>query len=138
MREYKFRVWVKGKNQWSEDEDHMIILEQDESSCDTFDRLDHNGYKYLIMQYIGLKDSEGIGVCEGDIVSDGENDKFIIKHGLYSRIIPISTFKRARISDYGFYIEKLKSKETISILEVQYTKIIGNIYENPELLEVDK
>ena len=77
-----------------------------------------------IMQYTGLKDRNGEEIYEGDIIEiDGGG-------------VPIRTLI---FFEDGCYCVKMKE----NICELKYyinmsfctTKIIGNIYENPELLQ---
>ena len=69
-----------------------------------------------IMQCTGLKDNNGKLIFEGDIVARGE-DKAVIKYDDETA---------------SFYMRWVETETFIEDCEV-----IGNIYENPELLEVD-
>lgn len=80
-----------------------------------------------IMQYIGLKDKNGKEIYEGDIV-----EYEIDSPGLGEYFKGVVEFYN------GFYY--IKSKRTDNIMdltdyETNNLTIIGNIYENPELLE---
>ena len=80
----------------------------------------------ILMQSTGLKDKNGKEIFEGDVV-DYKGRKAIIKwHGSYASFI------------YRFVDELNKRSEEWDPLYLAYLKceVIGNIYENPELLEV--
>lgn len=80
-----------------------------------------------LMQSTGLKDKNGKEIFEGDIV-DFKGRKAIIKwHGAFASFI------------YRFIDEPQERKPKWDPLFLAYLKleIIGNIYENPELLEVE-
>ena len=82
--------------------------------------------KIIFMQSTGLKDKNGKEIFEKDIV-DYKGRKAIVKwHGSYACFI------------YKF-VDELKNRTTEwqpLYLSYYHFEIIGNIYENPELLEV--
>lgn len=71
-------------------------------------------------EYIGLSDKAGIKIYEGDIVrvNGGEGDLEFISQVIFER----ASFRIAAAYDQGF-----PHKEDV--------EIIGNIYDNPELLK---
>ena len=79
-----------------------------------------------LMQSTGLYDMEGIEVFEGDI----------LHHQIQTEYTFIVKYDKEKGRWYG---DGLSRTYRIDITKefLQYYKIIGNIYENPELLEVE-
>ena len=134
MREIKFRTWIDDEELCNEEEilhhldenENFIPFMQDLDSWyfddgqtlgDYFDCFD----KEKIMQYTGLKDKTGREIYEGDILKDEEN--FLWK---------VCT------ADGGWTIEciDMPGLQCLTMTETTFYEIIGNIYENPELLEI--
>lgn len=124
MREIKFRVWdIKQErfidfNKFGFDDGLWYIQEIDENERGIDPPLFYEEGKAVVMQYIGLKDMNGVEIYEGDIVRAEEmpNDMFEVwfRSGLYH----IGNW-----NTHGF-------SNAFSFFEV-----IGNRYENPELLK---
>lgn len=126
MREIKFRAWLKNKNK-------MVLSD---NTCgglrDFFDeiRLEHNGFGGMyLMQFTGLKDKNGKEIWEGDIVK--MLDDWIDHYTLYSN----------HQIEFGSGTFRLENGVPLSDclnesndFELCNFKVIGNIYENPELL----
>ena len=94
-------------------------------------------------QYTGLTDKNGKMIFEGDIVSiytpcNEKHNIGVISFGYYASGIP-AIFK----TNLGFYIE-WASEDNINRIDFGFwiqayqdeTEVIGNIHDNPELLEV--
>ena len=119
MREIKFRAWCKCY-------DTMIFSEKYYTKrnfgydfyCDSTGFKDD---KHIIMQYTGLKDKNGKEIYEGDIVQDFQKFNADVK-------FMNGAFKYC--SSDGCPVEFLN---IVSIMEDKL-EVIGNIYENPELL----
>jgi uncharacterized phage protein (TIGR01671 family) len=114
-----FRVWNVQDNQ-------MVDMEYDSKYSDwtfSMDYLGSIGYEvkhYIAMQSTGLKDVNSIVIYEGDIIEALE------RKSLYevTNVIDFIFFFKSKV---GWYNRMLR--QTIQF------KIIGNIYENSELLE---
>ena len=111
-------VMVGGGNIWINDEDF-----------DAGEWIVNNDLE--LMQSTGLKDKYGKEIFEGDIITNGKDIVHVIKRhetfGFYTLIDGREIFLGNEMS-----IEKLeKDVEEFS----KVAEIIGNIYENPELLE---
>lgn len=107
MRQIKFRAWDKANN--------MMI---DMHAMEYFARTEtRNQTRFELMQYTGLKDKNGKEIYEGDIVKipDGRLHTIVWEH-------------------WGFCIKDPQSGIYNALSE--YLEIIGNIYENQELLPV--
>jgi len=110
MREIKFRAWIK--------EEKDLLSWEDLQAEEFWDAL-HKKTKleYILMQYTGLKDKNGKEIYEGDIL------KKITSHYAtppsYEEFITVSWCPKIS----GWNIRKTNLKQ-----------IIGNIYENSELL----
>lgn len=97
-----------------------------------------------LMQYIGLKDRNGVEIYEGDVISlqwnnsDSPSAFSVVWSEPYGRF-------RFKLGGNGPCLDihkECKARACIEPVnwEANYhskCKVIGNIYENPELLEVD-
>jgi len=115
MIEIKFRAWDYD-NECMYDDSQVII---------------HNGTVFIgrikysqqisqdteLMQYTGLKDKNGVEIYEGDILRDYDNE-----------LIGVVSFQ-----DGAFIVSW--ENEFCNTFEWSSESVIGNIYENPELLE---
>lgn len=128
MDKLKFRVYNKKTREWY-DEESLILWNGQvyESFHYLEDYMAMNPDDIHLMQFIGVKDKSGTEMYEGDLVQylDGEFS-FVgqIKRDCYKFYIEITAHDRI-----GF-ISFCDTTDGNSILE-----IIGNIYDNPELLE---
>lgn len=85
----------------------------------------------ILMQFTGLKDKNGKEIFEGDIITDGTSIVDVKSHqtlGFYTVVNGEERFfgSNTSIKNFENDVEEFSS----------VTEIIGNIYENPELLEV--
>lgn len=125
MREIKFRAWDKEQKEWVKYSitDNIPIFCHNTSRWKT----DKEGERFILCQYTGLKDENDREIYEGDIIKavsfakpigivkySDENQAFIF-NDLDKKYRGYSTALMNQFDD-GF-------------------EILGNIYENPELLE---
>ena len=116
MRPIKFRAWdEKFKRMF--DVDVLAISPVMWDSGGTGVSLAYQPH-IKVMQYTGLKDKNGKEIYEGDIVRHATDE------GVYKVIF----------EDGGFYVKNLFEYDFQTINEYPL-EIIGNIYENPELLK---
>ncbi|WP_431733595.1 YopX family protein, partial [Fusobacterium necrophorum] len=89
-------------------------------------------YKNIdIMQYTGLKDKNGKEIYEGDIVK--------VPHFLHDERIKINGVVKYVNNRAEFVIDLEDIEETFYCCnQKDRIEVVGNIYENPELLEEEK
>ena len=133
MRDITFRAWDKKSKTMEYASFDKILL-----------GLKHSIFfltQSVIMQYTGLKDKNGKEIYEGDIVEVIANNqfkgkRFVIKYQKeWGGFIADEGFDRKR--GYGdlFFLAKNKKWHENDKLGCDEIKVIGNIYENPELLK---
>lgn len=123
MSEIKFRAWDKIEKRIEEVVDFtrtwVSIPVPDEDGC----HLEQRKMEDIeLMQYTGLKDKNGTEIYEGDILN----------HHYHKEIGDIR-WEEKRATFLLFYTDGLKDG-LLSVDRPSY-EIIGNIYENPNLLK---
>jgi hypothetical protein len=135
----RFRAWIKEEKCFADyiESIRFYINEIDlcwggicESDC--FDFKD-----VILMQSTGLYDKNGKEIFEGDIVKrDGIKRPEVVRFGEWIDVDTLG-FEEQYI---GFYFEsEHEGQKRLYSVESKFNnlcKVIGNIYENPELLEV--
>ena len=123
-REIKFRAWRKNKMLGPFTLEEMLNAAA------------QNGFhlnapsQVILEQYTGLKDRNSVDVYDGDIVKgiasppDGQGK------------IEFTGVVKWDLEDTGFYFEANGNWPCIKPLFVESFEKIGNIHENPELIEV--
>lgn len=127
----KFRVWLPDPEVERMLRVKALVFENDKTRCVC-------GYAYdfylededaTIMQSTGLEDKNGKEIFEGDILAI-ETDEGILN---------VNIFWDSKHALFMFESKKYNEKGLLAELVEDNTypfEIIGNIYENPELLEV--
>lgn len=135
MREIKFRVWLKPEY-WGETENKGLMtnglplggfdkwwvnLDEPFNENCSLDGEFTVGEEIEIMQFIGLKDKDGNEIYEGDIL------EFPFEKGI---AFVINDGFRFAVESPGSGAVDYEDENVLKT-----TAIIGNIYENPELLQ---
>jgi len=115
MREIKFRAWDKEQKKMS----FFVGIFHDLSIFNT----NNNPKNFELMQFTGLKDKNGKEIYEGDIV------EFI---GHKNRVVSWTPDDHHYAGWYA--IGGIRSLPIYSGKEPNTIEVIGNIYENPELI----
>ena len=101
--------------------------ERDEDEITIFEptgQFAHPIFFYDAMQSTGLKDKNGTEIYEGDIVRYNRGISWSVEKFPYVVKNSLEGF----VFEYGLIQHSL-------FLKIEYVTVIGNIYENPELLE---
>ena len=122
MREIKFRAWVK-------DGKEIVDVEEIDFMNKVINYI-YNDYKnneqeiigaYFedieLLEYSGLKDMKGKEIYEGDILFESSSEE-------YFKVIFENGSFRAEVDEYSLDLEDY----------ARICEVVGNIYENPELL----
>ena len=131
MREIKFRLWNTAKKMWCPDDQDIIYNEDDVSFNLYGDRPEA-----IIMQYTGLKDRNGKEIYEGDILRFTEVDEDSAWGAEKTYITQVKWIDE--LADWRVIFPSGRRTELHCILQIPCfydQEIIGNVHENPELLE---
>ena len=124
MREIKFRAWLKEKKEMIDNARPDFFCKQLNYLCGNSaggqDVLGVSTEDIELMQYTGLKDKNNKEIYEGDIVTL-HNSKYKV----------IFNSKEAR---FVLRDDEFESEISFTNNNNERMKIVGNIYENPELL----
>ena len=114
MREIRFRAWDTTKKKMH----HEISLMFANDLNGVFEGL--NECDCIVMQYTGLKDKNGKEIYEGDIVDDSETELIYVIEFICGEFVGIN-----EECGIGRIMNSLSEDG----------EVIGNIHDNPELLE---
>lgn len=130
-REIKFRAWDNRKKKWLCGYEYpnlggfslfgeTVMLGEWSRMLDTylFERRKHKQEDLIVMQYTGLKDRNGKEIYEGDILKEN---------------LSFGGHKSVEYIGNGFWCKNENGDRSMPTEE--YREVIGNIYENPELVK---
>lgn len=128
MKNFKFRAWDKDHKYMEYTDKNLFVCFSDEgvevTDHTTFSHSCISMEKFELMQSTGLKDITGDEIYEGDIVRYNRGVSYSVEKFPYS----VKYIEGAFVFEHGFIQHNL-------FKNVKYVTVIGNIYENPELLE---
>ena len=117
---FKFRAWDTEEGRYASDED---ICFDTGGACDSvYDLLKHDDQFYVYEQSTGLKDKNGKLIYEGDILE-------INYYNTYWKVIYQEKLGKYCLDNTNGHLRGIDQFLWSTL------KVIGNIHENPELLE---
>ena len=129
MREIKFREWETERKT-------MVIGEREDYDDSVGFRFAHEeGGERILMQSTGMKDKNGVEIYEGDIVQSTWYD---VGNNPYKKIGEIIFVGAEYVIAYDSQFDVETGEITYDAHSLTYAEdveVIGNIYENTELLE---
>lgn len=125
VREIKFRAWDENLGKMLFAEEFPICFEVDNGFFSGGFADNGDWYERSLMQFTGLIDRDGAEIFEGDILAIGDGQK---------------TLRTVTFENAAFTSNSVHGKESCPLLFYTYSglgrvQVIGNIHENPELLE---
>ena len=140
-RTIKFRVWNKARNKWEHGPHENPSLDGVNlfGECillGGFVNVPMNELGSLVaLQYTGLKDKNGREIFEGDIVKHSNEDPTVYKLPAEVSIGEYSTHC-GEFKHFGVRAKRLDISTYFGLFEdCEKFEVVGNVFENPELLK---
>ena len=142
MREIKYKAYIKDLNIVVDVTCIDLELERIWYDTESVGRSNCDITECILMQYTGLNDKNGTEIYEGDIVIFDEGFSVIRYDEETARFVLNDYGIRGCLMEYGWdesaggfgVIDTNGFDDFVDISDIE---VIGNIYENPELLEVE-
>lgn len=122
MNKLKFRIWDRDLKEMYNPEEIIVQIKGEEILICHAESL-HQFTNYALLQSTGLNGEDGVEIYEGDIVIYDRNISDTVDRFPYVVIYNEGNF----VLEYGLIQHNLFNN-------TEYVTVIGNIYENPELL----
>lgn len=122
----RFRAWDKQQKSWT----NYAIVDDSQRFYDKHTgcwKTDNQNERFALMQSTGLKDKNGVEICEGDIVKPLGFARWIgvVKYATDKAAFVLKDHDNEFLRDEPVYLSQF----------VDSFEILGNIYENPDLME---
>jgi uncharacterized phage protein (TIGR01671 family) len=126
----RFRVWDKGLNIYLNNDNNEDKNELYGNPLSLIEQAFGNlGKRYILQQFTGLKDKKGKEIYEGDIIS--------FENPFHEKVYTVN-FGEGCFEGYhgytGIVLDDYEEART-NQQDASQWKIVGNVFENPELLK---
>lgn len=138
-REIKFRAWDERNKKmmtshliWGENTVCLDGIMYESTSEST-----HLDDISVLMQYTGLKDKNGVEIYEGDILTDDISHRNINTVVRFGQHMTSDDYYASPANGWFLEGDDKDGRSLTEDMQLDY-EVIGNIYENPELLDNKK
>lgn len=128
MRQVEYRLWCNNKKEWKKDEWHLT---PNGRIIDSNRQIEMKPESHFLSQFIGLSDKDGIKIFEGDILNQC--------NGSINGTQWMDKNYKVEHSPKGFNLPFFMWKDNgeNNMDSTHWCEVIGNKFENPELLNTD-
>ena len=126
MREFRFKAWDQYHTE-------MINWEQYQHEMVSDDFLEYNKGPLKIMQWTGLTDKNGVDIYEGDIIKTEEG---LIVKVVWDKVKFKCLGSVEKTYQGEKYIDRIEFELRLDSSDKRFgVEVLGNIFENPEILK---